>query len=97
MPNAIVTILGREIEVACAETDAARVADLAQCLDARLRGVAAAGDAEAVRRLCLTALELVAENQAAGAALARAHTEIDRLHEIMSAAAPARPALRVVG
>ncbi len=96
MANALVTILGREVEVGCAEADIARIEDLAKSLESRLEALPPVGDADALRRLSLVALALVAENQAARAALARAHIEVDRLHEIMIKAPPARPNLRVV-
>ncbi len=82
MPQTRITVLGRSLDVPCAPGDERRVTDLAAVLDARLAGLATAGDPDGVSRLVTVALALLAENQAAGAALARAHGEIDRLNDL---------------
>ncbi len=82
MPHTPITVLGRTIDVPCAAGDERRVADLAAVLDTRLAAVAASGDEDGVKRLVSVALALLAENQASGAALARAHHEIDRLNDL---------------
>lgn len=90
MPEACVTILGQELRL---EGDPQRLRDLASSLEARLGTVAGGG--EGVRQLALVALQLMAESQAAGAALARAHFEIDQLNELLVARAPPREAWRI--
>jgi cell division protein ZapA (FtsZ GTPase activity inhibitor) len=82
MPEARITLLGRTLELPCAAGEERRIADLAAVLDARLAALAQSGDPDGVRRLASVALALLAENQAAGAALARAHNEIDRLNDL---------------
>ncbi len=79
MAEVLVRIDGRDIAIACAPHEQRRVADLAALLESRM--AVYAGEPEALRRLVLTALALMDETQAAGAALARARAEIDRLNE----------------
>lgn len=95
MAGAVITLLGHQLRVPCAEGDVARVEDLARVLEARLEGVVADGDSDAVRRIALAALALTAENQKVRAALERAHLQVDRLNEMLAAARP-RPELRAV-
>lgn len=87
MAEAVLTILGCEMRVSCDDAEARRLRDLARELERR--AALASGDTAA--RLTRTAMALLAENQAAGAALARAHAEIDRLNDMLlaRAAAPA--------
>lgn len=82
MPQVSITVLGRSLDLPCAPGEERRTADLAAVLDARLAGLADSGDADGVRRLVSVALALLAENQASGAALSRAHHEIDRLNDL---------------
>ncbi len=90
--QAILRVLNEEIRLECAPHDQRRLEDLAAALNARLSGFF--GDADGKRRLALTALSLLDEAQAAGAALARARSEIERLNDIIGEArleAPASP------
>jgi len=82
MPHVSITILGQALDLPCAAGEERRTADLAAVLEARLAGLADSGDPDGVRRLASVALALLAENQAAGAALARARHEIDRLNDL---------------
>jgi cell division protein ZapA (FtsZ GTPase activity inhibitor) len=75
------TILGREFAIDCSEADARRLEDLARALDARLAGFPE--DADEARRLVLTALSLMDEVQAIGAALVRSRCEIERLTDML--------------
>ena len=77
----VLTIMGREVAIECAEGDRRRVEDLAQALNARLAGFP--DDADEVRRAVLTALSLMDEVQVIGAALARARCEIERLTDMV--------------
>lgn len=74
-------ILGQEIALTCAPEEERRLRDLGAALEARLAGFG--GDVDGVRQLVLTALSLLDEVQAAGAALARAHGEIERLSDMV--------------
>ncbi len=74
-------ILGQEFTVDCAEQEQRRLEDLAQALDARLKGFSG-GESDA-RRLVLTALALMDEAQTTRAALVRAHAEIERLTDMV--------------
>ncbi len=90
--QAILRVLNEEIRLECAPHDQRRLEDLAAALNARLSGSSGAADGK--RRLALTALSLLDEAQAAGAALARARSEIERLNDIIGEArleAPAGP------
>jgi cell division protein ZapA (FtsZ GTPase activity inhibitor) len=78
------SILSQDIEIECAPEEQRRLIDLAAALEARLARIPA--DADHVRRLVLTALSLLDETQAAGAALARAHEEIERLSDQLAEA-----------
>ena len=80
----LVHILGQEIAVECAPREQMRLQDLAAALDARLVGFT--GDAAGMKRLALAALSLLDEAQAAGAALARARSEIERLNDLVAEA-----------
>jgi len=87
----VVKILDQDFAIACAEHEQRRLEDLARALEARLAGFS--GDPDGLRRLVLTALSLLDEAQAAGAALARARSEIERLTDMvveakLEAAAP---------
>lgn len=75
----LLRILNEEIALECAPAEQRRLQDLAAALNARLAGFS--GDADGMRRLAITALSLLDETQAAGAALARAHAEIERLND----------------
>ncbi|MBC7769807.1 MAG: cell division protein ZapA [Phycisphaerales bacterium] len=77
----IVNILNRDFTIECREGDCRRLEDLAQTLNARLAHFS--GDEDATRRLVLTALSLIDENQAASAALVRARYEIERLSDML--------------
>ena len=79
--RAILRILGQDIELECAACDERRLRDLAANLESRLSGCT--GDADGVRQLALTALALMDEAQATGAALARARLEIERLTDLV--------------
>jgi len=79
--QAIVKILNRDFTIECAEGDCRRLEDLAAALDTRLAGFS--GDEDAMRRLVLTALALIDQNQAASAALVRARNEIERLSDMV--------------
>jgi cell division protein ZapA (FtsZ GTPase activity inhibitor) len=71
-------ILGQDITISCTPEEERRLRDLAAALEARL-----AGEGDSLRRLALTALSLLDEAQAARAALARAHGEIERLTDMV--------------
>jgi hypothetical protein len=89
MSTTMLRVLGHDISVECAPGNERRLADLAAALQARLPDFTA--DAEGVERLILAALALMDEAQSAGAALVRAHREIDRLTDLL--AEGARPEL----
>ncbi len=80
MAEVVVRIQGQDIAIPCAPHEQRRIADLAALLESRLSVFS--GEPESLRRLVLTALSLLDETQAAGAALARARAEIDRLNEL---------------
>ncbi|MET0183535.1 MAG: cell division protein ZapA [Caulobacterales bacterium] len=82
MTQIAVSILGKEVSVSCAAADTQRVQDLAKSLDQRLVALAESAPDDAVALLTRAALGLMAENQASGAALARAHYEIERLNDL---------------
>lgn len=84
------TILGQSLSVEATPEQARRLSDLARALEARLPGFT--GDSEGLRRLLLTALAMMDETQAARAALARAHEEIERLTDLIEESQP-RPQL----
>lgn len=96
MAAASVAILGRVLDIACAEADVPRIQDLARALDARLEGLVRGGEPDAIRQLSLVALALTAENQAVRAALARAQAQLDRLNEALAPPPQPRPPLRTV-
>lgn len=75
------TILGQTVELDCQPHEEKRLEDLARALEARANSVK--GDAEANRRLILTALSLMDEAQASNAALVRARGEIERLTDML--------------
>ncbi len=79
--QATVKILGEDYAIECADCDQRRLEDLAKALEERLQGFS--GDANAKRRLVLTALGLMDEAQATSAALARARCEIERLTDML--------------
>lgn len=79
--QAVLNILNERFALECAPHEQRRLEDLAAALEARLAGFS--GDADAMRRLVLTALALMDEAQATGAALARARGEIERLTDML--------------
>jgi cell division protein ZapA (FtsZ GTPase activity inhibitor) len=79
--QAVLTILGREFVIDCAERDQRRLEDLARDLNARLAGFSE--DTDALSRAVLTALSLMDEVQVIGAALVRARGEIERLSDMV--------------
>lgn len=79
--QAVFTILDRTLALECAGEERRRIEDLACALEARLGDFEAEPDA--TRRLILTALALLDEAQATGAALARARSEIERLTDML--------------
>jgi len=81
MPAVLLQVLGQDIRLDCAAHEQRRLEDLAAALDARLAGFS--GDEAGLRRLIVTALALMDEAQAKGAALARARGEIDRLTDML--------------
>jgi cell division protein ZapA (FtsZ GTPase activity inhibitor) len=83
--HAILRILNEDIRLECAPGEQRRLEDLADALERRL--ACFSGDTRGNRRLVLAALALLDEAQAANAALARAHCEIDRLNDIVADAA----------
>ena len=80
MPT-VIRILNEEIRLDCAPGEQRRIEDLATALETRL--AAFTGDPDGKRQLVLTALALLDETQAAGAALARARGEIERLTDMV--------------
>ena len=90
MAEAKVTVLGRTITLPCAPGEEPRFADLAAALERRL----ASGEGEPEVRLAQAALLALAEAQRAGAALARAHSEIDQLNDLLIERASPREAWR---
>lgn len=81
MPAILLHILDQEIPLNCAASEQRRLEDLAAALNARLEGFS--GDADAMRRLAITALALLDETQAKAAALVRARGEIERLTDMV--------------
>jgi cell division protein ZapA (FtsZ GTPase activity inhibitor) len=81
MSAIVLRVLGQDISVESAPENERRLTDLAASLQARLPDFTA--DAVGVERLILVALSLMDEAQTAGAALARAHQEIDRLTDLL--------------
>jgi cell division protein ZapA (FtsZ GTPase activity inhibitor) len=81
MAKVVVRVADQEVAVDCAPHEQRRVADLASLLESRL--AVYAGEPETLRRLVLMALALMDEAQTAGAALARARGEIDRLNDLV--------------
>jgi cell division protein ZapA (FtsZ GTPase activity inhibitor) len=77
----VLTIMGREFAIECAERDQRRLEDLAHALNARLAGFPDEDDA--ITRTVLTALSLMDEVQVIGAALVRARCEIERLSDMV--------------
>ncbi|MEZ6023824.1 MAG: cell division protein ZapA [Hyphomonadaceae bacterium] len=77
----VIRVLDEEIQLDCAPGEQRRIEDLATALETRLS--AFTGDPDGKRRLVLTALALLDETQAAGAALARARGEIERLTDMV--------------
>lgn len=86
MSEITLRILDQDIRFACAPAEERRLRDLAVALEARLAGFS--GDGDAVRQLILTSLSLLDETQAAGAALARAHEEIELLNDLLAETQP---------
>jgi hypothetical protein len=80
----VLRILNEQISLECAPGDQRRLEDLAAALEARLAGFS--GNEDGYRRLVLTAIALLGESQAAGAALMRAHHEIERLNDMVAEA-----------
>lgn len=76
-----VQVLGRDYALDCEAVEQKRLEDLAKALNARLEGFS--GEPDAMRRLVFTALALMDEAQASGAALARARSEIERLTDMV--------------
>lgn len=77
----VLTVMGREFAIECAERDRRRLEDLAHALNTRLAGFP--DDADAVTRAVLTALSLMDEVQVIGAALVRSRCEIERLSDMI--------------
>ena len=77
----VVNILNRDFTIECVEGDCRRLEDLAANLNTRLASFS--GDDDAMRRLVVTALSLLDQNQAASAALVRARNEIERLSDMV--------------
>ena len=81
MPVLMLNVVGQDIPLTCAGSERKRLEDLATALNARLEGFS--GDADAVRRLAITALALLDETQVKAAALVRARGEIERLTDMV--------------
>ena len=81
MPAILLNVLGQDIPLTCAAAEQRRLEDLASALNARLQGFT--GDADAMRRLAITALALLDETQTKAAALVRARGEIERLTDLV--------------
>ena len=84
MAKVTLRVADAEVAVDCAPHEQRRVGDLAALLESRLSVYA--GEPDALRRLVMTALTLMDEAQVAGAALARARAEIDRLTDLIAEA-----------
>ncbi len=80
MPAAL-SVLGRDYTIDCTEAEERRLLDLARALEERLQTFG--DEADTRRSLIVAALALLDEAQAAGAALARAHGEIERLNDMV--------------
>ena len=89
MPAIELNFLGQPVRLACGADEKRRLEDLAAALNQRLAGFG--GDADPLRGLALTALALLDETQAQGAALARARAEIERLNDLVVDARAAGP------
>lgn len=102
MPAILLKVLDQDIALNCGAAEQRRLQDLAAALNARLQGFE--GDADAMRRLVLTALALLDETQATAAALHRARGEVERLTDLVLESRPApadeargrSPSLRIV-
>jgi hypothetical protein len=79
--QAVLNVLDRRVELDCAEHERRRLEDLGRALEGRLQGFA--NEPDETRRLILTALSLLDEAQATGAALSRARCEIERLTDML--------------
>lgn len=80
MAEIVIRLGDHEIVLECAPHEQRRLGDLAALLESRL--AVYGGEPDMLRRLALTALALMDEAQSAGAALARARVEIDRLNDL---------------
>lgn len=85
----VLTILGEEIALESAPEEERRLRDLGAALEARLRALGA--EKAGAEHLLIIALSLLDEVQAARAALARAHGEIERLNDMVVEARLAGP------
>ncbi|HVY86491.1 MAG TPA: cell division protein ZapA [Caulobacterales bacterium] len=86
-------ILEWDLSLDCPLEQERRLQDLARALEARLAQLNGR-EPEAVKRLLLVALALMDETQAAGAALVRAHNEIERLSDQLADANAVQPLAR---
>lgn len=77
----VLTILDEEIVLESAPEEERRLRDLAAALEARVRALGA--EKATSQSLLIVALSLLDEVQAARAALARAHGEIERLNDMV--------------
>ena len=77
----VLTILDEEIVLESAPEEERRLRDLAATLEARIRALGA--EKATSQSLSIIALSLLDEVQAARAALARAHGEIERLNDMV--------------
>lgn len=77
----VLTILDEEIVLESAPEEERRLRDLAAALEARIRALGA--EKATSQSLSIIALSLMDEVQAARAALARAHGEIERLNDMV--------------
>ncbi len=77
----VLSVLGEEIALESAPEEERRLRDLAALLEARLRALGA--EKASSEHLLIIALSLMDEVQAARAALARAHGEIERLNDMV--------------
>ncbi len=90
MPALLLKVLDQDIKLNCGAHEQRRLEDLAAALNARLAGFE--GDANAMRRLVITALALLDETQVKAAALHRARGEIERLTDLVGDARLGPPA-----
>jgi cell division protein ZapA (FtsZ GTPase activity inhibitor) len=93
MPAIQLNIQNEAVRLECAAHEQRRLEDLARALNARLGGFT--GDADAMRRLALTALALLDETETKNAALDRARREIERLTDMVVEARLAAPPAHV--